>query len=134
MDRRRGWFRAGLSIILQAMAIFPRPVSPRKAIRDLRLFLAMRQKHELIFGFLSVVITALLIAGFYVDSRIDKPWKRDVFYVQSWPLDRSLEQIKAQQAIDMKDKKKREAEMEAKRQERMRQFQKVEKQLEAIGL
>lgn len=119
---------------LCTMAIFPRPVSPVKAFRDLRLFLAQRQKHELIFAFLSVVITGLLIAGFYVDSRMDKPWKRDVFYVESWPLDRSLEQIRAQQKIDLEEKKVRQAEFEAKRQERMRQFQKVEKQLEALGL
>lgn len=116
------------------MAIFPRPVAPLRAIRDLRLFLVSRQKHELIFGFLSIAITTLLIAGFYVDSRVEKPWKRDIQYVESWPLDRSLEQIRAQQKIDMEQKKLRDAELEKRRQERMRQFQKVDRQLDALGL
>ncbi|MCJ8158973.1 hypothetical protein [Sphingomonas sp. LaA6.9] len=120
--------------ILAAMAIFPRPVSPRRALRDLRGFLAMRQKHELIFGFLSITITTLLMAGFYVDSRVEKPWKRDIQYVESWPLDRSLEQIRAQQKIDAEKKKVLQAELEKRKQERMEQFRKVDRQLDALGL
>lgn len=116
------------------MAIFPRPVSPFKAIRDLRGFLATRQRHELIFAFLSIVITTLLIAGFYVDSRFERPWKRDVQYVESWPLDRSLEQIRAQQKIDLEKKKILQAELEKKRQERMKSFQRLDKKLDDLGL
>ncbi|RJF93776.1 hypothetical protein D3876_05660 [Sphingomonas cavernae] len=116
------------------MAIFPRPVSPWRALRDLRGFLAMRQKHELIFGFLSIMITTLLIAGFYVDSRFEKPWKRDVQYVESWPLDRSLEQIRAQQKIDMEKKKVLQAELEKRRQERMKSFQRLDKKMDDLGL
>lgn len=116
------------------MAVFPRPVSPKRAIRDLRMFLAMRQKHELVFGFLSIGITTLLIAGFYVDSRVEKPWKRDIQYVESWPLDRSLAQIRAQQQIDLEKKKILQAELEKKKRERMEQFRKVDRQLDALGL
>jgi len=123
-----------LAPYLGAMAIFPRPVSPIKAIRDLRYFLATRQKHELIFAFLAVFITTMLIAGFYVDSRVEKPWKRDVQYVESWPLDRSDEQIRAQQKIDLARKKALLAEHEKKRQANMKSFQRLDKKLEDMGL
>ena len=118
---------------LGGMAIFPRPVSPFRAIRDLRVFLAQRQKHELVFAFLSVFLTVMLIAGFYVDSSFKTPWKRKIQYVESWPLDRSLAQIKAQQKIDQAAKKIREAELEKRRQEKMAQFKKLDKKLDDLG-
>ena len=116
------------------MAIFPRPVSPFKAIRDLRMFLAQRQKHELIFAFLSVFLTVMLIVGFYVDSSFKTPWKRNIQYVESWPLDRSLAQIKAQQKIDQAKKKALQAELDKRKAENMRQFQKLDKKLDDLGL
>lgn len=116
------------------MAIFPRPVSPRRAINDLRLFLSHRERHELVFAFLAVVLTTLLIAGFYVDSRVEKPWKRDVQYFQNWRADRSDEEIRAQLAIDMEKNAKRKAELEKQRQERMKSFQRLDKKLDDLGL
>ena len=119
---------------LGRMAIFPRPVSPFKAIRDLRMFLAQRQKHELIFAFLSVFLTVMLIVGFYVDSSFKTPWKRNIQYVESWPLDRSLAQIKAQQKIDQAKKKLLQAELDKRKAENMRQFKKLDKKLDDLGL
>ena len=119
---------------LGRMAIFPRPVSPFKAIRDLRMFLAQRQKHELIFAFLSVFLTVMLIVGFYVDSSFKTPWKRNIQYVESWPLDRSLAQIKAQQKIDQAKKKLLKAELDKRKAENMRQFKKLDKKLDDLGL
>lgn len=129
-----GWRQVPKRIILEPMAIFPRPVSPVRAINDLRQFLSQRERHELIFAFLAVILTTLLIAGFYVDSRVDKPWKRDIQYFQSWPADRSDEQIRAQLAIDMKRNAELRAKAEKLKQERMRQFQKLDKQLDDLGL
>lgn len=119
---------------LMRMAIFPRPVSPLRAIRDLRVFLAQRERHELVFALLSVVITTLLIAGFYVDSRVDKPWKRDIQYFESWPATRSDAEIRARLAEDLKLDKVKKAELEKKRQERMQQFQRLDKKLDDLGL
>ena len=119
---------------LGVMAIFPRPVSPFRAIRDLRTYLAQRQKHELIFAFLSVAVTAVILAGFYVDSKFETPWKRNIQYVESWPLDRSLEQVRAQQKIDQAAKKIRQAEFEKKKQERMQEWQRLDKKLEDLGI
>ena len=119
---------------LRGMGFFSR-LNPLTAVRDLRRFLAMRQKHELIFGFLSVFVTTLLIVGFYIDSEgMRKPWKRDIMYVQDWPLDRSLEQIQAQQKIDMEKKKAQQAELEKRRRERQAEFKKVDDALDRLGI
>lgn len=119
---------------LPRMALLPRPASPLRAVRDLRLFLASRQKHELIFAFLSVMLTVGLIAGFYVDSKFEKPWKRDIQYVQSWPADRSDQEIRAQQLVDQRAKDAREAELEARKAKDRAAFQRLDKQLDDMGL
>ena len=116
------------------MAFLPRPASPFRALRDLRIFLAQREPHQVIFAFLAFFLTAMLLLGFYLDSRTEKVWKRDVQYVESWPIDRSDAEIIAQQRIDLAKKRERDKALEAKRQERMRQFQKVDEQLDALGL
>jgi hypothetical protein len=125
---------ARMTPYLMRMAIFPRPVSPRRAIRDLRVFLAQRERHELVFAFLSVMITTLLIAGFYVDSRFEKPWKRDIQYFENWPANRSDADIRARLAEDLKLDKVKKAELEKKRQERMQQFQRLDKKMDDLGL
>jgi hypothetical protein len=119
---------------LDRMAIFPRPVSPIRAIRDLRMFLAQRQKHELIFAFLSIFITVMLIAGFYVDSRFEKPWKRDVQYFESWTADRSDEEIRARLAKDLERDKVVKAKLAAEKQKRMESFQRLDKKMDDLGL
>ena len=119
---------------LRAMGFFSR-LNPFTAVRDLRQFLAMRQKHELIFGFLSIVVTTLLIVGFYLDSQgLKKPWKREIIYVEDWPLDRTDEQIRAQQKIDMEKKKAQQAELEKRRRERQAEFKKIDDALERLGI
>lgn len=118
---------------LGRMAIFPRPVSPFRAIRDLRVYLAQRQRHELVFAFLSVAITTLILAGFYVDSKFERPWKRNIQYFENWPANRSDEEIRARLAADLVKDKERAAEIEKLRQERMKSFQRLDKKLDDLG-
>jgi len=118
---------------LGRMAIFPRPVSPFRAIRDLRAYLAQRQRHELVFAFLSVAITALIITGFYIDSQFERPWKRDIQYFENWPANRSDEEIRARLAADLIKDKERKAEIEKLRQERMKSFQRLDKKMDDLG-
>jgi len=113
----------------------PRPVSPLAAWRDLRRFLAQRQKHELIFGILAIFVTGVLLIAFYLDSNsMKKPYKRDIQYVESWPLDRTDEQIHAQQKIDQAKREVEQAKMEKLKRERQAQFKKVDDELERLGL
>lgn len=90
--------------------------NPLTGLRDLRLYLHSRQKHEVVFAVLAIVTTVTLIVGFLVDSRdLKKPYERDIQYVESWPLDRTDAEIVAAQKADLKTKALREAE-EKKRQ------------------
>lgn len=109
--------------------------SPMRAYRDLRLFLSYRQRHELVFLALAIVVTGVVIAGFYVDSRIEKPYKRpEITYFESWPAARTDEQIKAQQAIDQVKKERRLAELKALQEERKAEFKRLNDKLERWGL
>lgn len=109
--------------------------SPLRAWRDLRLFLSYRQPYELVFLALAVVVTGVVIAGFYVDSKIEKPYKRpEITYFESWPATRTDEEIKAQQAIDQAKKDKLMAEFKARQEERKAEFKRLNDKLERWGL
>lgn len=108
--------------------------SPFRAVYDLRLFLAQRQKHELGFFFLAIVLTTLLIAGFVKDSRVAKPYKRDIVYVENWRADRSSEEIRAAQLRDMATRTKLDAMREKAMADRKESFRKVDDKLTSWGL
>lgn len=109
-------------------------MSPLRAVRDLRLFLHQRQKHELIFLFLSIFITGLLLIGFAKDSKIEKEYRPNIVYVQQWTLDRTDAEIKAQQAIDAPIKQKRIDEEKRRREERQAAFKRLESKMDKWGL
>jgi hypothetical protein len=115
------------------MQFFAR-LSPFRAVRDLRLFLHQRQKHELFFLFLSVFMTGLLLIGFAKDSKVEKVYKPDIIYVQQWRLDRSDAEIRAQQAIDAPIKQKQIEEREKALAERQASFKRLEDKMKKWGL
>jgi len=87
-----------------------RRYNPLSGLRDLRLFLHSRQKHELVFAFLAVLTTVVVITGFLVDTNdLKAPYERDIQYVQSWPLNRTDAEIVAAQKADMKTRAAEEA-------------------------
>ena len=98
------------------MAI-PRPSKPSAVWRDLKNFLAGEQRYKYLFGALAIVMPALLIAGFYVDSRVEPP-KPTMYFLPSWPADRSDAEIIALQKIDQKK-------LEARRAAKQQEFQRV---------
>lgn len=116
------------------MALLPRPASPLRAIADLRRFLARREPHQLVFAFLAIVLTGGVLAGFYVDSKFEKPWKRDVQYFESWPANRTDEEIRAQLVIDLAKQRELKAKNEKILEERRAPFKKMDKQLDDLGL
>lgn len=113
---------------------FLRFFSPARAYRDLRSFFAQRHPHQLLFAALAVAITWFIIVGFYLDSHVEVPYKRNIIYVEQWPANRSEAEILAQQKIDAKKKAERMAELEAKRKERQAEFQRLNNTLEAWGI
>ena len=94
---------------LRPMSRFSR-YNPLTGLRDLRLFLHSRQKHELVFAFLAIFATVAIISGFLIDSSdLKVPYKRDIQYVQSWPLNRTDAEIIAAQKADQKTRAAEEA-------------------------
>ena len=109
-------------------------MSPWRAYKDLRLFLATRERYEFGFLVLAMMITGFLIYAFVHDSYAEPEYKRNIVYVEQWPADRTDAQIRAQQAIDAPIKAKRIAEIEAAEKQRQAQFKKVDDQLTRWGL
>jgi hypothetical protein len=101
---------------------FPRPVGPVAAFRDLRAFMRQRSREQAIGATLAVLCTIIVIILFTVDSKINTAPPAQLIYVESWSMDRTDEEIMAQQKIDQA--KKREAQLE-----RQRQFQRLQEQL-----
>lgn len=112
---------------------FLRFFSPVRAYRDLRFFLSNRQRHELWFLALSLVITLAVIWAFQKDSHFDKPYERNIIYVEQWPITRTDEQIKAQQKIDEAKRTIQRAELEKRRKERQAEFKRLDDAMERWG-
>jgi hypothetical protein len=105
---------------------FLKSMSPLRAIRDLRFFLAQRKQHELWFMMLSMAITFVVLFVFVKDSRVETPYERNIIYVESWPITRTEEQILAQQKIDQAKKRIAEAELEKRRKAKQAEFKKID--------
>lgn len=107
--------------------------SPIRAYRDLRFFLATRRRHEVWFLLLSLAITVTILWMFVKDSHFEKPYERNIVYVEQWPLTRTDEQIKAQQKIDQAKRNIERAELEKKQAKRRAEFKKVDDALTRWG-
>jgi hypothetical protein len=105
----------------------PRPSSPRALLADLRAFAANRSRHHWVAAALAVIMPAVLIVLFYTDGRTNIAPKPQVIMAESWPADRTDEQIKADQVTHQ-------AEREARQKERQRQFKKLDDRLEKMGI
>ena len=104
------------------MSWFPRPSSPRDALRDLAAFMRQRSREQLIGGALALLVTAIIVIEFLVDSHMGTAPPPQIVEVELYPANRTDADIIADQK---KDQAKREAAQKAKQQ----QFQKLEKQL-----
>ena len=103
------------------MSWFPRPSSPRTALRDLAAFMRQRSREQVIGGALAFLVTAVIVIEFIVDAKIGTAPPPQVVEVELYPANRTDADIIADQKKDM-------AEGQAAQKERQRQFQKLEKQ------
>ena len=98
-----------------AMAIFPRPVSPKSAMSDMWSYFRENRPHKWPLLGVSVAITWVIIWAFIVDANTNTmPTRNQIFYVQSWDANRSDAAIILQQKIDLA---KQEAAIEKKQKE-----------------
>lgn len=109
------------------MPVMPPNHGPRAALRDLRNFLAQRDREKTIGGILAVLATALIVILFVIDPQVNTKPEATLTYVESWPETRTDEEIVAQQEVDQAAK---EAAIEARRKE----FERLEKINNRIGL
>jgi hypothetical protein len=109
-------------------------LSPIRAIRDLRFFLAQRRPYELGILALSMLVTAGLVTAFAYDSREEPVYRRNIIYVEQWPVTRTKAEIVAQQTIDEAARAKRKAEIERQEKELQAQYKRLDDRLKAMGL
>lgn len=128
-----GWFPGPRAPISSPMRFLKMP-SPAGGVRDLRKFLAARRPHELLMLFPALLITAVICYMFYVDYRFDKPYKRNIIYVESWPLNRSDAEIRAAQLTDQRNKKRQRLELKIPHSQQREQLKKVDDWLTAHGI
>ena len=105
----------------------PRPARPSVVWADLRAFFKQRSRHQWVAAALAVTIPITILVGFYVQTYMQAQPRPQVVYINSWPADRSDEEIRARQKADL-------ARREAIEAERQRQFQRLEKQAERLGI
>lgn len=83
------------------MAVFPRPSTPRAAWADFKAFLRGQERYKILLALVSIMMPAIIVLGFYVDSKTDPP-KAQIIYVQNWPASRTDAEIERQNIADQK--------------------------------
>lgn len=111
-----------------------RQVRPRSAIRDAYDLLIRPAPHKWGFLGLAATLTGLVVFGFVQDSKWEKPYKREIVYVNDWRLDRSDAEITAQQKVDEAEKLERLKKINAEKEKRRREWQKIDDGLSRFGL
>ena len=116
------------------MSFFPRPASPKAALRDFRAFLRTRSPHKIGFAAVALGIPVLFMGLFYVDEVEEVYRLPEVTWVKTYNKGRTDAEIKAQQKIDTAKLKIEEAEEKRILEERRAPFKKIDKKLDDLGL
>ena len=105
----------------------PRPASPRVLWADLRAFTRERSRSQWVAAVFAILMPVLIVIGFIVDARTNIAPGEQLIHVESWSADRSDAEIRAAQ-------KARQEREEAFRRERQEQFQRIDNQLNRLGI
>lgn len=104
------------------MSFFPTPSSPRAALRDLFAFMRQRSREQVIGACLALLVTAIIVIEFVVDSKMNTAPDPQVVEVQLYAPNRTDAQIAA-------DQKKDQAAAEAQKKADQEQYKQLAKQL-----
>lgn len=105
----------------------PRPSGPRALIADIRAFAAGRSRVQWAAAAMALIMPLALIVLFDTDGRTNIAPGPQLIYAESWSANRTDAEIIA-------DQKKHQAKVEAAKAERQRQFKKLDKDLERLGI
>ena len=86
------------------MSFFPHPSSPAAALRDLAAFLRQRSREQVIGACLALLVTAIIVIEFLVNSKINTAPPPQVVEVELYSPDRTDADIKADQKKDQAEK------------------------------
>ena len=103
------------------MSWFPKPSSPREALRDLFAFMRHSSREQRIGAALALIATGIIVFEFVIDSKFGAMPPPQETVVELYPSNRTDAEIIADQKNEMAAKA-------AAEKERQRQFQKLEKQ------
>lgn len=109
------------------MMRLPRPASPKAFWRDLKSVFAERSPHQWVAGTLAVAIPLGIFTIFALDRVDAGDAPEQIIYVESWPLDRTIDQTVAKQEED----ERRRQEWEKARRE---SFQRLDDSLNNMGI
>lgn len=109
------------------MSWFPRPAAPKALWADIRAFTSQRSPYQWAGMAVAIVMPVLIILSFLHDSSHGVQPGPQLIYVESWPANRTDAQIIA-------DQKRDQAEREAAQKERQREFRKLDKDLDRLGI
>ena len=104
------------------MSWFPTPSSPRAAFRDLANVMRHSSREQKIGGALALLVTAIIVVVFAVDSRFGVRPVEVEYTFDLYPTNRSDAQIAA-------DQKKDQAAKEAAQKKQQQDYQKLAKRL-----
>jgi hypothetical protein len=105
----------------------PRPASPRALWSDLRDFWRGRPRHTWVAATLAVGVAAGIFFTFWLDYGAVVDRREQVMFIDSWPASRTDAEIVAKQKADK-------AERDAAIEERRRQLQRLDENLNRLGI
>jgi hypothetical protein len=111
---------------LRAMPL-PRPASPRALVADVRDFWRNRPRHTWFAAALAVGTAAAIFFTFYLDYGTVEDRREQIMFIDSWPANRTDAEIIAKQQADK-------AERDAAIEERRRQLERIDQNLNRMGL
>ena len=104
------------------MPVLPPLHSPRVAFKDLAAFLRGRSREQFIGATLALLVTAIIVIVFFVDSRINTAPPPRVVYTELYAPGRTDAEIIAKQKEDQ-------AKLKAYQEKRRQEFERLEKKL-----
>ena len=104
-----------------------RPATPSALWADLRNFWRSRPRHTWVAAMLAVGVAAGIFFTFWLDYGSIEDRREQVYFIDSWPANRTDAEIIAKQKADK-------AERDAALEERRRQLERIDQSLNRLGL